>query len=158
MKLLKRILLGLVVLFIATQFVRPAKNIAASPSADDITAHHPTSPEVRRLLTAACYDCHSNTTRYPWYAEIQPLGWWLAAHVDDGKRHLNFSRFSTYAPDRAIHKLEEVIDTVTTREMPLSSYTRVHTDARLTEAQIKLLTDWADAVSNRIIAHHKLAD
>jgi hypothetical protein len=158
MKLLKKILLGLVLLFVAGQFIRPTKNIAAGPSANDITAHYPTPPAVKALLTTACYDCHSNTTRYPWYAEIQPTGWWLASHVEDGKKHLNFSEFAAYAPKRAVHKMEEVMDTVTEHEMPLSSYTLIHRDARLTDEQIKLLADWAETVRAKIVTQNGLED
>ena len=158
MKLLKKILLGLVVLFVAIQFFRPTKNIAARPSENDIADHYPTPPAVKQLLAVACYDCHSDTTRYPWYADFQPVGWWLASHVDDGKKHLNFSQFATYSPKRAAGKLDELIDEVTDHEMPLASYRLGHPDARLTPAQIKLLTDWADGVRQQILTANSLSD
>ncbi|MFA6962173.1 MAG: heme-binding domain-containing protein [Opitutaceae bacterium] len=158
MKLLKKISLGVVVLFIAAQFYRPAKNIASGPSANDITAHYPTSPDVKQLLSVACYDCHSNTTHYPWYANIQPVSSWLASHVEDGKKHLNFSEFASYTPKRAANKLGEVVDEVTDREMPLFSYRLGHADARLTPAQIKLLTDWAGSVRTHIMTANGLTE
>lgn len=158
MKTLKRILAALALLFIAGQFVRPAKNIAARPSPDDIALHHETPPAVGALLAAACYDCHSDTTRYPWYANIQPVGWWLASHVEDGKKHLNFSAFASYTPKRAARKMEEIADTVNEREMPLRSYTVTHADARLSGDQIKLLAGWAETVRASILAKHGLSD
>jgi len=157
-KLLKKIILGLVVFFVAIQFIRPAKNIAARPSENDITDHYPTPPAVKQLLAVACYDCHSDTTRYPWYADVQPVGWWLSSHVNDGKKHLNFSEFATYSPKRAASKLDFMIDEVTDHDMPLLSYRLGHPDARLTPAQIKLLTDWADSVREQILAAHGLND
>jgi hypothetical protein len=157
-KLLKKILLGLVVLLVAIQFVRPAKNIAPRPSENDITDHYPTPPAVKQLLAVACYDCHSNTTRYPWYANVQPAAWFLASHVNDGKAHLNFSEFYTYSPKRAASKLDQVIDEVTDHEMPLASYKLGHPDARLTPAQSKLLTDWADGIRQQILAANGLAE
>ena len=157
-KLLKKIILGLVVLFIAIQFVRPAKNIAARPSENDITDHHPTPPAVKQLLAVACYDCHSNNTRYPWYANVQPAAWWLASHVNDGKAHLNFSEFADYSPKRAANKLDQVIDELTDNAMPLASYKLGHPDARLTPGQTKLLTDWADSVRQQILAANGLSD
>lgn len=158
MKLLKRILLVLAVVFVAIQFVRPARNVATASSANDITARYPTPPAVKQLLAAACYDCHSNTTRYPWYANVQPVAWWLAAHVDDGKRHLNFSEFAAYAPKKAVVKLEDLVDEVHDGEMPLTSYKLAHPDARLTAEQRKLLAGWADAVRDRILADNGLAE
>ena len=158
MKLLKKILLGLAVLFVAIQFIRPAKNIAPRPSENDLADHYPTPPAVQQLLSVACYDCHSNTTRYPWYADIQPVGWWLASHVNDGKAHLNFSEFTTYSPKRAANKMDQLIDEVTDHEMPLASYRLGHPEARLTPAQTKLLADWADSVRQQIVAANGLEE
>ena len=157
-KLLKRILLVLAVVFVAIQFVRPARNIAAQPSANDITARYPTPPAVKQLLAAACYDCHSNSTRYPWYANVQPMAWWLADHVAEGKQNLNFSEFAAYAPKKAVVKLEDLVDLVNKGEMPLASYRLAHADARLTIEQRKLLTDWADGVRERILAENGLTE
>lgn len=158
MKHLKWILPGFAVVFLALQGVRPAKNIATANSGLDIADRYPTPPEVKRMLVAACYDCHSDSTRYPWYAEVQPVGWWLSSHVNDGKKHLNFSAFATYPPRRAATKLDAIIDQVTDREMPLASYRLGHPEARLTDAQIKLLSDWAETVRQRILADNNLAD
>jgi hypothetical protein len=157
-KLLKRILLGLVIILVAIQVVRPAKNIASQPSANDITAHYATPPAVKQLLAAACYDCHSDTTRYPWYANVQPIASWMAWHVADGKKHLNFSQFATYAPKRTAHKLEELIEEVNEGAMPLDSYQLAHADARLTAEQNKLLTDWAKSLRQRILADNNLSE
>lgn len=148
--MLKKISLGLVLLFVAIQFVRPAKNLSATPGPHDITALHPTPPAVKQLLAVACYDCHSNHTRYPWYAEVQPLGWWLAQHVRDGKHELNFSELGAYSKKTAARKLDACIDEVTDKAMPLPSYRLNHRDARLTEAQTKLLTDWFEDTRDRI--------
>lgn len=139
-------LAGVVVLsvLIAIQFVRPALNQSAGPGPNDIAAKHPVPADVAALLRRACYDCHSNNTRYPWYAAVQPVGWWLASHVNDGKRHLNFSEFSTYSPKRAGDKLDEIIDEVEQKHMPLKSYTWAHPEARLTPEEIKLIVTWAE--------------
>ncbi len=152
-RIIKTVLLGLVAVLLVGQFIRPKKNHSATPAAGDITLNHPTSPEVKQLLTVACYDCHSNNTRYPWYAEIQPAGWFLASHVEDGKRHLNFSEFGNYSRKRALSKLEEIKEVVEDHEMPLESYTLIHSDAQLSDDQIELLSDWAESVRQRILAN-----
>jgi hypothetical protein len=149
---LKKFLLGLGVLLVAAQFVRPGRNESAGPGPDDITAKFPVPPEVSGLLQRACNDCHSNHTRYPWYAEVQPVRWWLDSHINDGKRHLNFSEFGAYPAKRAAKKLQAISDEVTERTMPLKSYTLVHADARLAPAEIKLLAGWAEALQEKIAA------
>ena len=152
MRSFRQTLVGLLIFFITIQFVRTPKNIAAGPDPRDILAIHPAPPEVQKILRDACYDCHSNTSRYPWYAEIQPLSWWLGSHINDGKKHLNFSTFFDYPVKRADAKLEAAADAVTEGEMPLPSYTLAHPDARLSAEQIKALTDWITAVRSRILA------
>jgi uncharacterized membrane protein len=144
--MVKKILLGLLVLFIAIQFIRQSKNLGASPGPADLFAQHQAPDDVKQLVQTACYDCHSNTTRYPWYAEVQPVGWFLADHIKEGKRHLNFSGFGQLPPKRAARKLEQCADEVSEGGMPLASYRLVHADARLTDAQRKLLVAWFDSV------------
>ena len=148
--MIKKIFLGLFVLLVAAQFVRPEKNISVSDSPNDIGTKHAVSAEVKALLKRACYNCHSNNTHYPWYTEVQPIGWWLAAHVKDGKRNLNFSEFATYSVKRTSNKLDEISDDVSQHAMPLPSYTWAHPEARLTPAEVKLLTDWADNLRDEI--------
>lgn len=149
MTLKKKILLGLGVVGVAIQFIRPAKN--DSPDGPDALAvKYPPPPEVKQLLETACYDCHSNRTRYPWYAQIQPTGWWLASHINDAKEQLNFSEFAAYTEHRRAKKLLSLADEVNDRSMPLPSYTWIHRDAKFTDAQIKTLADWAEALAEKI--------
>ena len=146
-------LLGFCIFFVTIQFIRTPKNIAAGPDPRDILAIHPAPPAVQEILRNACYDCHSNTTRYPWYAEIQPLGWWLGTHINDGKKRLNFSAFFDYPAKRADIKLEAAADEVSEGNMPLPSYTLAHPDARLNPEQVKALTDWFTQVRISILAN-----
>lgn len=151
---MKVALLVFAVVFAGLQFFRPAKNLApAGPNPADLAAVHPTPPAVQTLLQRACYDCHSNTTRYPWYAEIQPVGWWLADHIKEGKAHLNFSTFGTYKPRRQAVKLGELVDEIEEGHMPLASYKLLHADARLTPAEVATLVDWADALRDELPEH-----
>src|SRR5690606_25714635 len=110
--MVKKILYGLLIVFIVMQFIRPEKNISEIPSSNDIRVHHPLPADVQSILKRACYDCHSNNTHYPWYTNIQPIGWWMQDHVNEGKSELNFSEFGTYTAKKADHKLEEVIEMV----------------------------------------------
>lgn len=148
----QKLLLGLALAFFAIQFIRPAKNLAPGPAGqNDLLVRHPAPPEVKRLLEVGCYDCHSNQTRYPWYVAVQPVASWLAHHVAEGKDHLNFSEFGAYSVRTQAKKLDALVDEVETRGMPLKSYTWTHRDAVFTDAQIKALVAWAEAL------HEKLA-
>jgi hypothetical protein len=147
----KKLFLGLVVVAGVLQFIRPDKNLSSIlPGKNDLVTLYPPSPEVRRILETACYDCHSNHTRYPWYAEVQPVGWWLASHVNDGKGELNFSEFGTYPAKLQGSKMGKIADALTERSMPLKSYTWIHRDAIFTDAQNNLLIDWAEALQEKV--------
>jgi hypothetical protein len=147
--LIKKILAVLLIALV--QFFPPTKNVsAAAPGPNDITVLYPTPPAVKAILVESCYDCHSDNTRYPWYTRIQPIGWWMQHHVNAGIDELNFSQFGTYTPKRAGKKLGETIKETKDREMPLTSYLVMHREARLTEAQIQLLVNWADGIHARI--------
>lgn len=151
---MKVALLALAVIVAALQFFRPAKNLPPpGPNPVALAATHPVPPAVQTLLQRACYDCHSNHTRYPWYAEIQPVGWWLASHVKEGKAHLNFSAFGNYPLRRQAVKLGEIVDEVEEGHMPLASYKLAHPEARLTPAEIRTLVDWADALRDELPEH-----
>ena len=98
-------------------------------------------------MQVSCNDCHSNKTEYPWYANVQPVAWWLNHHVVDGKKHLNFSEFTKKPLFVQNHKLEEIMEMVEEKEMPLPSYTYfgLHPEANLTDAQRTMISDWAKA-------------
>jgi uncharacterized membrane protein len=148
--MIKKIALALTLLLVAAQFIRPARNQAAGGGPNDIGAKYPVPAGVQGVLKRACYDCHSNNTHYPWYAEVQPVRWFLDSHVNDGKRHLNFSEFGSYTAKRAAKKADEIIDEVEQHQMPLKSYTWMHPEARLTAEEIKLLSAWAEALRDQI--------
>jgi hypothetical protein len=144
--IIKCLLGGFAVLLLGSQFFRPEKNLSpGGPGPDDLTVLRPPSAEVKAVLQRACYDCHSNHTRYPWYAEVQPIAWWLAHHVKEGKSHFNFSTFGTYSAKRQARKLGELLDEVEEGNMPFTSYKLAHAEARLTPAETKALMDWAAA-------------
>lgn len=134
------------IILVAAQFIRPPKNQSAHPSPTAISQYYPIPAEVQSLLQNACYDCHSNNTRYPWYTNIQPIGWLMAQHVSEGKKELNFDEYGTYSAKRQRNKLKRMKEQVTTGKMPLQSYTLMHANARLNADQQRLLTGWIDSV------------
>jgi len=151
----KKILIVLLIILVVIQFFRPDKNVS-NESTFDIAKKYHVPDSVATLLKVACNDCHSNFTVYPWYAEIQPFGWWLSNHVKDGKRHLNFSTFLSRPVAVQNHKFEETIEMVKEKEMPLVSYTwfGLHHEANLTDAQRELLVAWAQSQMDTLKANY----
>jgi len=136
----------LLVLFFLIQFIRPRKNRGLVAGRAEIGRVYNMPPEVTGILQKACYDCHSNHTRYPWYAELQPVAWFLEKHIKDGKKELNFSEFGAYSDRRKISKLKAIAAQVRDGEMPLRSYTWLHAEARLTGIEKSKLIQWIDTV------------
>ncbi len=153
MKTIKKILIGLLVIFVVAQAFRPAKNNSGVKT-KDISVSYVVPEDVKAILAKACNDCHSNNTRYPWYAEIQPAAWWLSDHIKDGKRKMNFNEFDGYRIARQYKKLEECIEQVKEGEMPLSSYTVIHKDAILTDAEKQTLFNWCEVIRDSIKARY----
>ena len=146
----KKILIALLAILIIIQFFRPTKNLSNAKSPADISNLYQVPGDVNEILDKACNDCHSNNTIYPWYAEVQPVAWWLNNHIEEGKDELNFSEFATYAPARQYRKLEELKKQIDEGEMPLSSYTLIHTNAKLTEAEKQALLNWSEGIRNEM--------
>jgi hypothetical protein len=148
--MLKKIGYLLLLVLLVIQFIRPEKNQSAQPQPFALSAKYTVPPAVGGILKKACNDCHTNNTHYPWYYNIQPVAWWLADHVKEGKGELNFDEFLNYSQKKAHHKMEEVIEMVKEGEMPLKSYTIVHGDARLSQQERVAITDWASGVMKQI--------
>jgi hypothetical protein len=102
------------------------------------------------MLRTACYDCHSNETKWPWYSRVAPFSWLVAHDVNEGRQHLNLSDWPRQFPDRAGRRLDAIGEAVENGEMPMSKYTAIHADARLTKEDRQILTDWANAASDQL--------
>jgi hypothetical protein len=149
-------------LFTGIQAIQPDKNNNDVSYEHDISSIVSLPDSVKTILQIACYDCHSNNTQYPWYTNIQPGGWWLARHVREGKRQLNFDEFTKplLTNKQAITKdqlkqLDKIKHTVEEGEMPLPSYRLLHREARLSGQQKKQIVDWVDRAKNEITSTSK---
>jgi len=111
-KFLKYFFILALIALVVIQFIRPEKNLGGYESVAFFESETKPSQEVRGILKNNCYDCHSNHTNYPWYAEIAPASFWLADHVKDGKKHFNVSDWESYSAKKKDHKLEELFEEV----------------------------------------------
>jgi hypothetical protein len=142
---MKKILLVILAAFILIQFIRPEKNNSENEM-NAISTVMEIPVEVAKIIEASCADCHSNSTKYPWYSEIAPASWYLAQHVNEGKENLNFSEWTAYNKDQQKHVLKDIMEVLNEREMPLISYLLIHEEAKLTENQYQILYDWVNTI------------
>src|SRR5688572_22140454 len=151
-KVLKWLLILIVALFVGVQFVRPARTNPAVDQTQTIHAQLQITPQVASILDRSCQDCHSNTTRWPWYSNMAPVSWFVIDHVNHARSHLNFSEWGRLDNSQAVKKLEEMCEEVEDRAMPLPSYTYIHWSAKLAPEDVKTLCEWTAAESARIAA------
>ena len=147
----KKILIGLLVILLFIQVMQPTRNQSERLSENDISRAYALPEGVHETLVKKCYDCHSNNTTYPWYTNIQPVGWWIDWHIREGKSELNFSTFGDYPKDRADHKLEEVLEVLEEGTMPLKSYLWMHRNAAVTQEESQRIASWIASLG---IARH----
>lgn len=148
MKKISRIILLLIIVFLVVAQLIPLNNPEVKEAdKNDIFQQVSAEKDLELLVKAACYDCHSYQTSFPWYNSVAPVSWWLKDHIEDGRKHLNFSNWSAYSTEKKEHKLEECVEMLEEGEMPLWSYQITHAEARLSEGQKKLLIDWFKALS-----------
>lgn len=146
----KKVLIAVVFATIVIQFFRPKRNENNQATRADIGKVLIVPKRLDGILKRSCYDCHSNTTRYPWYAEVQPFGWWLAGHISEGKEELNFNEFGNYSRRRQLSKLKAVANSIEDGTMPLSSYTLIHSNAKLSATEKKLMISWFHHVKDSL--------
>jgi Haem-binding domain len=155
-KMIKRILVFLLFTLIVIQFIHPKPNKASGDQPNYIGKVFPVPEDVKAILQKACNDCHSNNTRYPWYSNIQPVDWWLDSHIKDGKNDMNLDEYINRSLRYQYNKMKQAIDLVKKGEMPLNSYTWIHKDAILTEAEKNKLTGWAKGIIDTMEAKYPI--
>ncbi len=137
-----KILLVVIILFIAIQFIPRDYNNSILIGVNDITKLYPVPGNVQAIFKNSCYDCHSNNTNYPFYARIQPIRFMMDGHVKQGKEELNFNEFGTYSKRKQSHKLRAIANSMTEGTMPLSSYLFIHRKAGLTAMERTVIIAW----------------
>lgn len=146
MKIIKKILVLLLIVFVIAQFFGPDKNEGDLALVDAFLTETNPPENIKALLKESCFDCHTSATRYPWYSNITPVNYWMADHVKHGKKHFDMSNWEGNSVKKKDHKFEELIEMVEEKEMPLPSYTWTHTEAKLSDSQIQDIVEWAKQV------------
>ena len=144
----------MVIVFVAIQFVRPARNKSGQVLPTDFTKVYTVPNNVQSILQNACYDCHTNNTNYPWYSNVQPIAWMLARHIKNGKDKINFSEFGSNSTRKQISKLKEIANQIKDDEMPLFSYKMMHSKANLSKEEKNLIMDWMNKTADSLSANN----
>lgn len=150
MNYFRTFLIVIAILFVLIQFIRPVRNNSQGNGENKLNQHYYVPPEVSLILSKACNDCHSNKTNYPWYANVQPVGWYLDQHISEGKQELNFDEFGYYSKKRQRNKLKAIASQIEENDMPLASYSLIHPEAKLTVVEKEVIIKWANSISDSI--------
>jgi hypothetical protein len=123
------------------------------PISKDISA----PAQVESVLRRGCYDCHSNETRWPWYAHLAPASWIVARDVNQGRKHLNFSTWDKYSddPGTVVRKLKGIGESSASGQMPRWYYLPAHPVARLSGADREVIAKW---FADNIVVQEKLEE
>jgi len=127
----------LLIVLVGIQFVPTTQNQSDTVPKTDFMMINTVPKTIQSKLQVSCYDCHSNNTEYPWYNKIQPIAWILEDHVVKGKEELNFNEWGNYSTRRKNSKLKSIISQMEDDEMPLYSYSLIHSNAKLSEEEKK---------------------
>jgi hypothetical protein len=133
----KRILLITTGLLIIIQF------IPLDRSNPPVTAEIQLDEDLSPILKRSCYDCHSNMTKWPWYAHVAPVSFFIVHDVHEGREHLNFSGWQNYSAEKKKKLVGEMLDEIREGDMPLFTYTIIHQGTKLSDAEVKSIQAWA---------------
>ena len=132
-----KVLKYLAIVLVLLQFIRVDITNPKTPKEQEIKA----PKEVMSIFKRACYDCHSNEVKVPWYASVAPISFYIKRHVKLGRAWVNFSIWETYSQEKKDKKLQEIYKAVY-RSMPLSDYVMIHKDATLSKEDRDLIRKW----------------
>ncbi len=154
--IIKKIFFIGLIIFLLIQLYQPAQSIVFE---QDITANFTKAYNVPKnfqmILQTSCYDCHSNNTNYPWYSHIQPIRMFMDSHIKEGRENLNFSEWGNYGNHKKKTKLNQIAKEIKSNEMPLTSYTLIHKNTKLTANQKKEVLDWIAKIEDSISSNNK---
>ena len=137
-------------MLIGIQFIPTSTNQSVEAPSTDFIKTFMVPVDLRHILKISCYNCHSNNTNYPWYSRVQPVRLLLENHINKGKAELNLSEFGSYSVRKQKSKLKSMANQIEKDEMPLSSYTLIHRDARLSKESKEALINYLNVLQESL--------
>ena len=148
--MLKKIFLGLFVLFILIQFIPNQLPKVTLNNKNDLLTNNELPIEIENQIRTSCYDCHSNETIYPWYSYVAPISFLVRRDTEVGRKELNFSDWETLNKRKKAKYLTNFIEEIEEGEMPFPPYLITHNNAKLTDKKKQALIDWANSYAESL--------
>ena len=146
------LLSGVALLAVGSVLVHPFGAIKAHGSDKPLLLDATFDSQVVRIMERSCQDCHSERTEWPWYSYVAPMSWMIENDVQRGRSHMNLSRWNGYGPEKQQEILTELSILVRNRVMPLPRYLVLHPEAKLSDAEVAYLYQWARSERKRVKA------
>lgn len=145
MRTLWKWILGICLVVVVIQLIRPERANPSVNTARTIHARMPLDSTVSATLARSCNDCHSNLTAWPWYSNFAPVSWIVISDVRRGRRELNFSEWEAYPVEKQQELLKEICKEVSDKEMPGSIYVLMHPSAKLSDIDVHSICTWTQS-------------
>ena len=144
--------LGLLVLA-GIQLMGPARTNPAIAPAQTLASKVQIPDDVQKVLARSCADCHSHETHWPWYSYVAPVSWGVIGDVNNGRDHMNLSDWH-YTPEEGAELIDGICKQVRRKRMPLTAYTWMHGDSKLSDAEIKVVCAWSKDAAEQLVPSH----
>ena len=149
-KKIKILLLVLAAIFIIIQFIPYGKPSNQPLSGKDLFEVADLPQDVGIIFKNACYDCHSQLVKFPWYSHVAPVSWLVARDINEGREHLDLSKWGDLSKKDKLKALDKIGEEVSEENMPMKIYTVMHAEARLTKAERDLVVKWAEQFAEKV--------
>jgi hypothetical protein len=149
-KSVKILLLILAAIFIIIQFIPFGKPTNQPIAGVDLFESENLPQEVGVILKNACYDCHSQLVKFPWYSNVAPVSWLVARDINEAREHLDLSNWGNLTKKDKLKALDHIGEEVSEENMPLKIYTLMHAEARLSKKERVVIVNWAEALAERV--------
>ena len=148
---IKILLFVLAAIFLIIQFVPYGRPSNQPLAGKEIFQVADVPADVETLLKNACFDCHSQMTKFPWYSNVAPVSWLVARDINEGREHLDFSLWGDFTKKEKLKVLDKIGDEVSEKNMPMQIFTLMHAEARLTDAERTVIVKWAEGFAEKIL-------
>jgi len=140
----------IVAAIIIIQLIPTRRPEVITTNKNDMVTNNVVPDTVALLLKNACYDCHSNETKYPWYSYVAPVSWLISRDIRLGREELNFSKWESLSKMDKAKMLEEIVDEIESGAMPMSIYVLMHPEAKLSMSNRDMIMNWADDFGEKL--------
>jgi Haem-binding domain len=151
-KIIKWVVLVAAVVAIPSFFIHPFGRVKAANSPKPLFSGAQIEPPIFSIVQRSCASCHSEQTAWPWYSYLPPASWMVEKDVHDGRDHFNMSHWEEYSAEQRIEILSKISVMVRNKQMPLPRYTWLHSEAKLSDADVSLMDRWSHAERKRLRA------